>query len=65
VGALFFNDDTMREIYEGEGKFQFLFQLPQMICSSVVSGAFGAILHLLALSEDGIIKFNKIKILII
>jgi len=61
VGALFFNDDTMREIYEGEGKFQFLFQLPQMICSSVVSGAFGAILHLLALSEDGIIKFKQNK----
>ena len=61
INALFFNDDTMHKIYKDKGKFQFLFQLPQMIYSSITSSALGAILQLLALSEDDIIKFKQNK----
>ena len=37
INALFFNDDTMHKIYEDKGKFEFLYQLPQIIYSSIIS----------------------------
>ena len=67
VNALFFNDDTIHQILEDEGKFNFIYQLPQIIYSSIVSYFFGMILDFLALSEDNILelkserKANKIK----
>ena len=67
VNALFFNDDTIHQILEDEGKFNFIYQLPQIIYSSVISYLFGMILDFLALSEDNILEFkaekdvNKIK----
>ena len=30
VNALFFNDDTMHKIYKDEGKFNFIYQIPQI-----------------------------------
>ena len=67
VNALFFNDDTIHQILEDEGKFNFIYQLPQIIYSSVISYFCGMILDFLALSEDNILEFkaerkaNKIK----
>ena len=37
VNALFFNDDTMHQIYEDEGDFNFIYQLPQIIYSTLLS----------------------------
>ena len=37
VNALFFTDDTMHKIYEDEGKFNFLYQIPQILYSSLIS----------------------------
>ena len=59
INALFFNDDTMHKIYEDYGKFNILFQLPQIIYSYLISSAFDFLLNLLALSEDDIIEFKK------
>ena len=38
VNALFFNDNTMHQIYEDEGSFNFIYQIPQIIYSSLISG---------------------------
>ena len=38
VNALFFNDDTMHEIYIDEGKFNLIYQISQIIYSSIISG---------------------------
>ena len=61
INALFFNDDTMHKIYEENGKFQFLYQLPQMIYSFLISYIFNIPLNILALSEDDILTLKNDK----
>ena len=39
VNALFFNDDTMHNIYENKGSFDLEYQLPTTIYSSLISMA--------------------------
>ena len=62
VNALFFNDSTMHKIYTDQGSFNFIYQLPQIICSSLISGILNALIKLLGLSESIIIKFKNNKI---
>ena len=62
INALFFNDDTMHKIYEDHGRFDILYQLPQIIYSYLISSLFDSLFNLLALSEDDIIEFKKIRI---
>ena len=61
VNALFFNDDTMHQIYEDEGDFNFIYQLPQIIYSTLLSFFIDSITSYLALSEDNIIELKKDK----
>jgi len=61
VNAFFFNDDTMHKIYVDEGSFNFIYQLPQIIYSLLISSILNIILNLIALSEGDIIKFKKNK----
>ena len=61
VNALFFNDNTMHKIYEDEGSFNFIYQLPQIIYSSLISIVLDILLNLLALSEGNIIEYKKNK----
>ena len=66
VNALFFDDDTIHRIYEDKGDFNFIYQLPQIIYSSLISDAINIIIKFLSLSEEGILKLKgirKIKIL--
>ena len=61
VNALFFNDNTMHKIYEDEGSFNFIYQLPQIAYSSLISTVLNILLKLLALSEGNIIDYKKNK----
>ena len=61
VNVLFFNDDTMHKIYENKGKYQFVYQLPKIIYSSLISIIFNTLLKLLALSEGDILKLKRDK----
>ena len=61
INALFFNDNTMHKIYEDEGSFNFIYQLPQIIYSSLISAALNILLKIIALSEGDIIKFKQNK----
>ena len=61
VNALFFNDATMHKLYEDEGKFNFIYQLPQILYSSLISIVLNTLLKLLALSQDGIIELKNLK----
>ena len=61
VNALFFNDETMHKIYEDKGTFNFVYQLPQIIYSYLISYILNILLNLLAISEDDIINFKQIK----
>ena len=49
----------MHKIYEDKGKFQFMYQLPQIIYSSLISIAFNTLLKLLALSESDILTLKS------
>ena len=61
VNALFFNDVTMHKIYEDKGSFNIIYQLPQILYSSLISSVLNVCLKLLALSEGRILNFKKNK----
>ena len=61
VNALFFNDDTMHKLYEEKGKFNFIYHLPQILYSSLISIVLNSLLKFLALSQEEIIKLKKMK----
>jgi len=61
VNSLFFNDSTMHEIYEDDGDFDFVYQIPQIIICSLISGVLSSIFKLLSLTERDILLLKQIK----
>ena len=59
INALFFNDDTMHKLYINKGLFDFEYQIPQMIYSSIISFILSTIIKYLALSNNDIIKLKN------
>ena len=75
INGFFFSDATMNKINEDNGEYNFLFQIPQILYSTLVSSVINMILKTLSLSEKQILmiksekdylisqmKSNKIKI---
>ena len=60
INTLFFNDETMHKIYEDEGIFNFIYLLPKIIYSFIISTLIMTIIKYLALSDDKIIEFKRI-----
>ena len=58
INALFFNDSVMHEIYENQGNFVFIYQLPQIIYSSFISSVISILIKFLALSQKSILEFK-------
>ena len=61
INALFFNDSTMHKIYEDKGKFNFIYQIPQILYSSIISGIISCIIKNLSLSQKIIIELKREK----
>ena len=61
INALFFNDNTMHQIYIDRSSYNFVYQIPQIIYFSLLSFVFNFIINFLALIEENIIKLKKIK----
>ena len=61
INALFFNDDTMHKIYLDEGSFNFVYQIPQIIYSSLISAAISILVKYLSLSQSNILEMKKEK----
>ena len=61
VNALFFSDDTMHKIYIDEGDFNFLYQLAQIIYSSLISMIISNLIKYLSLTESNIIDLKKVR----
>ena len=59
INALFFNDDTLHRIYMDEGAFNFIYQIPQIIYSLLISSVINILIKYLSLSEKNIIKFKQ------
>ena len=51
----------MHQIYEDEGSFNFIYQIPQIIYSSLISGIIDIIIKYLSLSEKNIIEIKNQK----
>ena len=61
VNALFFNDETMHEIYINKDQFDLERQIPIIIYSYIISVLINSLLNFLALLNDAIINFKKNK----
>ena len=59
INGFFFSDDTMHKIHEDNGSYNIIFQIPQILYSSVVSAVINMILKLLSLSEKNILSIKK------
>ena len=60
INTLFFDDATMNKIYENEGVFNFVYLLPKIIYSTIISTFIMIIIKKLAAIETEIIEFKKI-----
>ena len=59
INGFFFNDDTMHKIYEDKGKYNLLFQIPQILYSSVISTFINMLLKQLSLYEKYILTIKQ------
>ena len=58
INALFFNDSTMHIIYVDNGVFNFIYQINQIIYSSLISFAITELIKYLSLTEKNVIKIK-------
>ena len=59
INAFFFHDDTMNTIYEDDASFNFIFQIPQILYSSIISFIINYILNKLSISENQILDLKN------
>ena len=65
INCLFFNDGMMHQIFEDDGTFNFIYSLPQIIYSSIISTAITNLMKYLSLSEKDLIEIKNVKNLLI
>ena len=58
INGFFFSDDTMHKVYEDKGAYNILYQIPQILYSSVISSLINIILKQLSLSEKNLIQLK-------
>ena len=61
VNALFFNYTTLHKIYIDKGSFDFLFQIPQILYSTIISSIINIIVKTLSLSQKNILEIKEAK----
>ena len=61
INSLFFNDSTMHKIHEEKGAYNFIYQLPQIIYSTVITAIINIIVKYLSLTENNIIALKQNK----
>ena len=59
INGLFFNDETMHKIYEDEGIFNFIYFIPQIIYSAIISSIIYILIKELSSSEKNIVKIKQ------
>ena len=64
INGFFFSDATMHKIHEDNGSFNILFQLPQILYSTIISSIINIILKQLSLSEKNILTIKQEKNLV-
>ena len=59
TNALFFNDNTMHKILIDEGSYNIIYNIPQILYSTLISAFITTIIEFLALSENRVIAFKQ------
>jgi len=59
INVFFFSDEAMNKITEAEGNFEIIYQIPQIIYSTLISYAINPLLQFLSLSENNILKIKN------
>ena len=60
INTFFFNDETMHEIYEQNGTYDFFYQIPQIVYSTIISTIISIVLKNLSLSQKNVLKIKQI-----
>ena len=61
INGFFFTDDTMHKIYEDKGVYNIVFQIPQILFSTIISAVINVLLKKLSLTEANILSIKKEK----
>ena len=59
INALFFTDDVMHKIYQDQGQFNFLYQIPQILYSTFISRFIDSLIRNFALTQDNIVEIKQ------
>ena len=59
INTLFYKDSTMHQIFTEKGKYNLLYQIPQVLYSTLISFLMTYILKKLSLSQNELIKIKK------
>ena len=59
INALFFNESSLHQIYLEKGEFNFVYQIPQIIYSTMISSLINSIIKYLSLSQKTILDFKS------
>ena len=59
INGFFFTDETMHNVYKNNGIFDFIFQIQQMLYSTMVCAVINKILKQLSLSEVNILEIKQ------
>ena len=61
INAMFFGDKTLHKILIDKGEYNFIYQIPQIIYSSLISSIINIFIRYLSLSEKDIIEIKREK----
>ena len=59
VNALFFVDSMVHKIYKDKGKYNFIYQIPNIFYSTIITSFINTIIKYLSLTEKDILEFKK------
>ena len=61
INVLFFNQNTLHQIYEDKGEFNLIYQIPQILCSTIISSVINSLIKFLALENNNIVVLKNAK----
>ena len=61
VNSLFFNNETIHVIYVNKGVYNFIFEIPKILYSSIISSLIKVIISYFSLTEKNIVETKKEK----
>ena len=59
VNALFFNDESLHNIYIDKGKFNFIYEIPKILYSTIITSVINYIIKYLSLTEEKISELKE------